>query len=107
MEENEITSDDKLFAALAYFFSPLSPILILLVEDKKNRPFIRAHNVQALVTGVVFWIFFVVFSVITCGIGTVSSVAWLIMLYWSYKAYTGEYVQIPVITDFVKNQGWA
>ena len=106
MEENEITSDDKLFAALAYFFSPISPILILLVEDKKNRLFIRAHNVQALVAGVAFWIFFTVFSVITCGIGTVSSVAWLIMLYWSYKAYTGEYVQIPVITEFVKNQGW-
>ena len=33
----EITSDDKLWALLAYIFSPLVPIIILLMEDKKSR----------------------------------------------------------------------
>ena len=40
---NEISSDDRLMAALAYVFSPLVPIIFLLMEDKKNRPFIKAH----------------------------------------------------------------
>ncbi len=45
----EVTSDDKLWALLAYVLTPLVPVIILLMEDKKNRPFLKAHNVQALV----------------------------------------------------------
>lgn len=41
---SEVTSDDKLWALLAYIFSPLVPIILMLMEDKKNRPFIKAHN---------------------------------------------------------------
>jgi uncharacterized membrane protein len=104
MEENEITSDDKLFAALAYLFSPLVPLLLLFAEDKKQRPFIRAHNAQALVAGLLLWLIFVPVTVFTLGCG---SVIWLVMLYWAYKAYRGEYVEIPVLSDFVRNQGWA
>jgi hypothetical protein len=33
---NEVTSDDRLMAALAYVFSPLVPIIFLLMEDKKT-----------------------------------------------------------------------
>jgi hypothetical protein len=29
------------------------------------------------------------------------------MIYWGIQAYQGNYVTIPVITDFVKKQGWA
>ncbi|HXF86170.1 MAG TPA: hypothetical protein VNK49_12360 [Anaerolineales bacterium] len=52
-ESMEVTSNDKLLALLAYVFTPLVPIIILLMEDKKNRPFIKAHNSQALVVGVI------------------------------------------------------
>ena len=107
MEENGITSDDKLFSALAYFFSPFIPILLLLVPDKKDRPFILAHNVQALVAGVVLWIVSVTVTIVTFGCGSPIWLTWLLMLYWAYKAYQGEYIEIPVITEFVKNQGWA
>ena len=100
----EISSDEKLWAALAYVFSPLVPIIILLMDDKKDLPFIKAHNVQALVTGVILVIFVPIIAVFTLGCG---SLIWLVMLWWAYKAYQGEYVQIPLITDFVKNQGWA
>ncbi len=100
MEGNGITNDDKLFAALAYLFSPIVPLLLLLIEDKKERPFIRAHNAQALAAGIVY----VLFTTGTIGCG---SVVWIVMLYWAYKAYQGEYIEIPVITEFVKNQGWA
>ncbi len=98
-----VTSDDKLWAALAYVFSPLVPIIIMLLEDKKDRPFIRAHNAQALIIGIVMWFIVPIIAVITLGCG---SLLWLLMLYWAYKAYQGELINIPVITDFVKNQGW-
>jgi hypothetical protein len=31
----------------------------------------------------------------------------LIQLYWAYQAYQGKIVTIPLLTDFIKNQGWA
>jgi uncharacterized membrane protein len=100
----DITSDDKLFAALAWVFAPLVPIIILLMEDKKNRPFIKAHNAQALVLGVLMVVVVPILATVTCGIG---AIVWLIMLYWAYKAYQGQYVTIPIVTDFCKKQGWA
>jgi uncharacterized membrane protein len=96
----EVTSDDKLWAALAYLFTPLMPIVLLLMEDKKNRPYIRAHNGQALVAGIAY----LVITGVTLGCG---AVLFVVFLFWAYKAYQGEFIEIPVITDFVKNQGWA
>jgi hypothetical protein len=32
---------------------------------------------------------------------------WAVGVYWGFKAYGGEHVEIPVISDFAKNQGWA
>jgi uncharacterized protein len=100
----EVSDDDRLFAALAYVFSPLVPIIILLMEDKKNRPFIRAHNAQALAIGIVMIIVVPIIAALTLGCG---AIIYFIMLYWAYKAYQGETINIPVITDFVRNQGWA
>jgi uncharacterized membrane protein len=100
----EVTSDDKLMAALAYVFSPIVPIIFLLMEDKKTRPFIRAHNAQALAVGIIMIIIVPIIAAVTFGCG---GILWLIMVWWAYKAYKGEYINIPVITDFVKKQGWA
>lgn len=100
------TSDDKLWAALAYVFTPIIPIILLLLEDKKNRPFIKQHNMQALVWGVVFYIIVSVTSVFLIGL-CIWPLGLLAQLYWAYQAFQGKSVNIPVITDLVKNQGWA
>ena len=104
----EVTSDDKLWALLAYVLTPLVPIIILLMEDKKNRPFIRAHNAQALAWG----IFNVIGGTILSSLlffcfGLPSILIWAVGVYWGIQAYNGKYVEIPVVTNFVKNQGWA
>jgi uncharacterized protein len=102
----DITSDDKLWALLAYILSPIVPIIILLMEDKKNRPFLKAHNVQALVLGIAGLVINTVLSFIF--IGCLTSVLYLILvIYYGVKAYKGEYITIPVITNWVKSQGWA
>jgi len=99
-----ITSDDKLWALLAYVLTPVLPIIILLMADKKGRPFIRAHNIQALIWGAINSVVAIVGSI--C-LFVPSLILWAIGVYWGIKAYQGEYVNIPVITNFVKGQGWA
>ena len=91
----ETTSDDKLWAALAYVFSPLVPIIILLMPDKKERPFIKAHNTQALILGIVT----VITSTFCIGI-----LVWLYKLYCGYQAYQGQLIKIPLISNLVKGQ---
>jgi uncharacterized membrane protein len=100
----DVSDDDKLWMLLAYIFSPLVPIILMLMEDKKNRPFIRAHNAQALVWGVLAFIASVLTSFL-CGI--LGLIMWIAAIYWGWQAYQGQMVTIPVITDFVKQQGWA
>ena len=103
-----VTDDDKLWALLAYALSPIVPIILLLWEEKKDRPFIRAHNAQALAWGLVNAVIGTILSTILffC-LGLPSIAIWAVGVYWGYQAYQGKMVTIPVVTDFVKGQGWA
>lgn len=101
----EITQDDRLWTLLAYVFTPVVPVIIFLLGDKRDRPFIRSHNVQALIWGL-FNLFIVAIPSTFC-FGVPSIIIWAIGVYWGIKAYQGEYVSIPLVTDFVKGQGWA
>jgi uncharacterized membrane protein len=104
----DVTSDDKLWALLAYILSPLVPVIILLMQDKKDRPFLKAHTIQALVFGLAYIILGSIIAAITLGFGScVIPLLWLLTIYWGIQAYQGKYVTIPVITDFCKKQGWA
>jgi uncharacterized membrane protein len=100
--EGDLTDQDKLMAALSYPI-PIVAIIILLVEDMKNRPFQKFHAVQALAVNIVLWVVIMITSVFTCGI---TLLLWFVTLYWAYLAYQGKYFNIPVITDFIKGQGW-
>jgi uncharacterized membrane protein len=103
-----ITDDDKLWAFLAYVFTPIVPIILMLMEDKKNRPFIKAHNAQALAWGVVNLVGGTILSsVLFFCLGAPSIIIWAVGVYWGWQAYQGQAVTIPFITDFVKKQGWA
>lgn len=102
--EMPVTDDDKLWALLTWVFTPLVPIIILLLEEKKDRPFIKAHNMQALVWGVLTVLVTALTSFL-CGIPGLAM--WLVGVYWGWQAYQGNKVEIPVLTDFVRQQGWA
>jgi uncharacterized protein len=100
----EVTNDDKLWALLAYVLTPIVPIIILLIEEKRNRPFLREHNVQALVWGVLTIIVGTLLSFLLC---IPYLLMWAVAIYWGIQAYNGKQVTIPVLTDFLKKQGWA
>ena len=103
----EVTSDDKLWVALSYVFAPIIGIIVLLMEEKKVRPFIKFHAVQSIAASVVVWIVVAIVTTVTLGIGGLCApLVWLVFLYWAYKGYQGEMFEIPVVTNFIKGQGW-
>ena len=98
-----ITQDDKLWAMLSY--APLIGFWValycLLVDEKKNRPYIKTNAVQAMALYVVL----AVSSIVVVGI-CVASVIWIYQIYLMIQANKGETITIPVLTDFCKKQGW-
>ncbi len=101
----DVTSDDRLWAALAFAFTPITPIIILLMQDKKDRPFIKAHNIPALIWGIVIQVLTWVLAAFVVGV-CVGLVGFAIQLYWAYQVYQGKTVTIPFVTDLARNQGW-
>jgi len=114
----DITESDRLMALLAYITGVIVPIIILLSEGMKNRPFQRYHAIQSLG----LWVATLIYSVVACIVyfllttitfGILGLCLWIIFLLplvpvilYGIKAYQGEWVVIPVVTDFVKGQGW-
>jgi uncharacterized membrane protein len=94
----DVSDDDKLWALLAYVLTPLIPIIIMLMADKKERPFLKAHNMQALIWGIILVVVGMVSSFL-CGIPAL--LLWLVGCYWGYQAYQGKLVEIPVISGLV------
>jgi len=100
-----LTDDDKLWALLSWIFSPIVPIIVLLLEDKKERAFIKYNAIQALVVSVAGYVISAVLSAVV--IGCFTGLALLVyIIYLAIQAYQGNWVTIPVVTDFCVNQGW-
>ena len=98
MDSSEITNDDKLWALLSYIFCPLVGVIVLLIQDKKSRPFIKYNAVVSIILGILG----VVLSWACIGI-----LVWFYAIYLGIKSYQGEWVEVPLVSDFVRNQGWA
>ena len=102
----EISDDDRLWAMLSYILSPIVPIILLLIPEKRERPFLKAHLAQSLVFGVAVYLISALFGFII--LGTIIRIAGFVFeIIWGLAANRGEYVTIPVITDLCKKQGWA
>ena len=100
----EITSDDKLWAALGYPIFIIA-LIMLFVEGKKDRPFIKFHAIQALALNVVLWVVILIAS-ITVILAICDPVLWLLMIWPAILAYQGKYFEVPVITKFLRTQHW-
>ena len=100
----DVTSDDKLWAALGYPIFVIA-LIMLFMEEKKNRPFIKFHAVQALALNVVLWVVIIVASV-TVILAICDPVLWLLMIWPAVLAYQGKYFEVPVLTKFLRGQHW-
>lgn len=102
----EPTNDDKLWAAIGYPI-PLLPIITLLTEEKKNRPFLKFHAVQSIALNIVIFVVIFILSLVTFGFGAFCLwILWLIVFWPAYDSYKGNKTEIPIITNFLKKQGW-
>ncbi len=112
----DITSDDKLWAALGYPIFIIA-LIMLFIEGKKDRPFIKFHAVQALalnvgvvIVEIVLGILSAALAAVTFGIGGVISciapLVWLLLIWPAVLAYQGKYFEVPVVTKFIRDQHW-
>ncbi|MBX3014761.1 MAG: hypothetical protein KF832_24790 [Caldilineaceae bacterium] len=124
----DANADDRLIALLAYatqIVIPLiMPVIVLLSESSKVRPFQRYHAVQSLALTCLF-----IALGVGVGIGTailqiiplvgllvgllvlcMTPIAYLMyviaLLYYGYQAYQGKRFAIPGLTAFLRDQGW-
>ena len=105
-DQTEVGSEDRLWAAIGYPI-PIIALIVLLMEDKKTIPFLRFHAVQSLAFNLVLWAVIMLLVTVTLGIGSVCApFAWLISLWPAYDSYKGNYTELPVITNFIRGQGW-
>jgi len=102
----EVTSEDKLWVVLCILFTPLFPVITLLMNDKNSRPFIKYHNIPALILGVVEVIVAIILSFIPV-VSCLGGLLWIINIVYAVKANSGNNTDIPVITEFSKKQGWS
>lgn len=114
----DVTNDDRLMALLAYIIGLIVPIIILVSEGNRDRPFQRYHAIHSLG----LWAASLLYSVLACIVyfmlsaisgGLLGFCLWILfllplvpVLVYAIKAYQGEWVVIPVLTDFIKKQGW-
>lgn len=109
MGDDMITDDDKLWAALSLAIG-LIGLIMLLIEEKKNRPFIKYAAVNGLAVSVATFGVTMVLGFIPI-VGCITPLIGLgVFGYMIYLAvtqtYNGEYVEIPYVTDFCRQQGW-
>ncbi len=116
---SDVNDNDKLMALLSYLFTPLVPIIVLVSETMKARPYQKYHAQQALgllaaelLLSIVACIVFFVCTIVSAGI--LGLCLWILFflpfipqVYYALIAYTqARYFEIPVITDFMRQQGW-
>jgi hypothetical protein len=125
-DTSEVSGDDKLLAALAWFTMvifqlPILSIVLLLIEPNRNRPFQRYHAV----TSIAFWCVAVLYEIVVglaMGMLTLATLGlfafcliclWVVFflphivaLVYAFYALTGRTPEIPVISRLAREQKW-
>jgi uncharacterized membrane protein len=119
----DATNDDRIMAALSWISQlifPLGfilPVILLVSEASKKRPFQRYHAVQSLALGLIIWTlaFIYMMSWVTVGwiailclclLLPVGIALWLLPLYYAMLAYNGKRFRIRGLTQFLEDQRW-
>jgi uncharacterized membrane protein len=96
VQETGLTTEDKQWALLSYLVPPLSSLAILFIEDKAKRPFLKYHALLSLALGAVGTVLFCVYPLV-----------WFYCIYLGIRAYQGQDVVVPFLSDWIEQQGWA
>jgi uncharacterized membrane protein len=116
--------DDRLVGLLNYVVPVLLPLIVMFSESSARRPFQRYHAVQSLGFSGAMILAAIAVSIVT-GILQVIPVVGLLVgalmfcltpilflmavvasIYYGMQAYQGKRFAVPVVTNFLVNQGW-
>ena len=90
-----VTENEKMWAALAYFFGLIGCALAMAMDDQKKSPYVQLHALQALA----FHLVFIVVNILTCGGIALFYIP--VVLWFAYRAYQGEVFDIPIVTPWL------
>src|SRR5512136_2165195 len=96
---NDITQDDKLWALLSWLFWPVA-LIMLLIDYKKSRPFMKYNALRSLSCAVVLYVLG------TLTVGCLLLVGGIYAIVLAIQSFQGQWVKVPVLTNFIKKQGW-
>ena len=102
---SDVSSEDRLWVLLCFLLAPLLPLITLFLDDKKNKPFIKYHTVPTLILGIAEAIVATILGMIPI-VGCFTPLLYIINVVYGVKAYKGVNTDIPVITNFAKQQNW-
>jgi uncharacterized membrane protein len=117
------TSDDRLMSMLAWLTMvvlqlPIVSAIQLLSTNTKDRPFQRHHAVTSLLfyaAGIVYeivaGILYTILGTVTLGCGfaclwVIFFVPHALALYYGLQAYNGKLLELPVLSNFGRQQKW-
>lgn len=111
--KTSIGLDENLAGVLAYFFAPLSSILLLVME--KQSKFVKFHAVQSLAFVAVWFVISFGYSfswilpdflglLLSCGLSLLGLAAFGVWIFMMWKAYNNEMYKLPVIGDIAEKQ---
>ena len=104
------SSESRLLAALCYIFLVAVPVLVLLMEMRRQR-FLRYHAYQGLAVGMAFLVvYLLVIPIGTWILMHLPCIGWAfaclapfvylagfgLQVYWAYLAYQGHLFSVPL-----------
>jgi uncharacterized membrane protein len=95
VNETNLTLEDKQWALLIYLVPPLTGLMILFIEDKAKNPYLMYHALLSIALGALGTVLFCVYPLV-----------WFYGLYLGIRAYQGQTVEVPFLSDLIREQGW-
>lgn len=103
-EKTDKKDDTNLWNALCYIFPILGSIIVMITDKKENKT-ILFHAWQGLILGIGYFIASMVISIVTFGIGSLCApLGWFVFLYFAYKVYTGDKLELPTVSEMARKQ---
>ena len=100
----EVTDEDKLWGTLSWLpiFGVILAVFSLMVEPQNKRLFIRFHAVQSIAVNIII----ALLSAFLIWTACMPLIIGFLTIYPAIKAYQGEWLEIPFLTEFCLDQGW-
>lgn len=104
LSKSQATQNNNIFYLLAYIFTIVSGVVLYLFFAKDDKK-LKLHSEQSIILGVIIIVLGAILFLVPYIAGIAEILVWLYGIYVGVMAYGGTDVNIPYITDFVKQHG--